>query len=177
MLRAPTIAGQARKRLRTDSGGCRRDHFRALAQRVEVDAKGRIMGAKSELLRALVAASNAKTEGFGEEVRTPELWIRRLVSCQRFGPSWSATSAPGHSRRFRPVRRASAYPLIAAREQTFREGRLAPEAGDFASPALPGGSCSGRAALIDGLSHFFFRQSAMAASGPAVWTGRALVSG
>ena len=33
-------------------------------------------------------------------------------------------SAVGHSRHFRPVRRTSAYPLTAAREQTFREGRL-----------------------------------------------------
>ena len=37
-----------------DSGGYRRDHLRALAQRVEVaDAEVRIMGSKSELLRTL----------------------------------------------------------------------------------------------------------------------------
>ena len=34
-----TFARQARKRMRTESGGYRRDHLRALAQRVEVDAK------------------------------------------------------------------------------------------------------------------------------------------
>ena len=46
--------------------GYRRDYLRALAQRVEVDAKElRIMGLKSELLRTLVAASSAKTAGFG----------------------------------------------------------------------------------------------------------------
>jgi site-specific DNA recombinase len=46
--------------------GYRCDHLRALAQRVEVDAKKvRIMGSKSELLRTLVAASSAKTVGFG----------------------------------------------------------------------------------------------------------------
>jgi site-specific DNA recombinase len=61
-----TFARQARKRMRTESGGYRRDHLRALAQRVEVDAKEvRIMGSKSELLRTLVAASSAKTAGFG----------------------------------------------------------------------------------------------------------------
>jgi site-specific DNA recombinase len=61
-----TFARQARKRMRTESGGYRRDHLRALAQRVEVDAKEvRIMGAKSVLLRTLVAASSAKTAGFG----------------------------------------------------------------------------------------------------------------
>jgi hypothetical protein len=61
-----TFARQARKRMRTDSGGYRRDHLRALAQRVEVDGKeARILGSKSELLRTLVAASSAKTAGFG----------------------------------------------------------------------------------------------------------------
>ncbi|MFY9623402.1 MAG: recombinase family protein, partial [Rhodoplanes sp.] len=61
-----TFARQARKRMRTENGGYRRDHLRALAQRVEVDVKEvRIMGSKSELLRTLVAASSAKTAGFG----------------------------------------------------------------------------------------------------------------
>jgi hypothetical protein len=40
----------------------RRDHLRALAQRVEVaDREVRIMGTKSELLRTLVAASSGKS--------------------------------------------------------------------------------------------------------------------
>ncbi|HEY3044398.1 MAG TPA: SDR family NAD(P)-dependent oxidoreductase, partial [Vicinamibacterales bacterium] len=61
-----TFASQARRRMRTEAGGYRRDHVRALAQRVEVDAKEvRIMGSKSVLLRTLVAASGAKTAGFG----------------------------------------------------------------------------------------------------------------
>jgi site-specific DNA recombinase len=52
--------------MRTESGGYRRDHLRALAQRVEVDAKEvRIMGSKSVLLRTLDTASSAKTAGFG----------------------------------------------------------------------------------------------------------------
>jgi site-specific DNA recombinase len=55
--------------VRTEDGGNRRDHLRALAQRVEVDAKDvRIMGSKSVLLRTLVAASPAKTAGFGVPV-------------------------------------------------------------------------------------------------------------
>jgi hypothetical protein len=33
-----TFASQARRRMRTESGGYRRDHLRALAQRIEVDA-------------------------------------------------------------------------------------------------------------------------------------------
>jgi hypothetical protein len=45
-------------------GGYRRDHLRALGQRVEVDEnKVLIMGSKSELLTP-VAASSAKTVGF-----------------------------------------------------------------------------------------------------------------
>ena len=52
--------------MRTESRGYRRDHLRALAQRVEVDAKEvRTMGSKSALLRTIVAASSAKPAGFG----------------------------------------------------------------------------------------------------------------
>jgi site-specific DNA recombinase len=59
------FARQARKGIRAEGGGYRRDHFRALAQRVEADAKEvRIMGSKSALLRTLVVASGAKTAGF-----------------------------------------------------------------------------------------------------------------
>jgi site-specific DNA recombinase len=59
--------------MRTESGGYRRDHLRALAQRVEVDQKElRIMGSKSALLRTLVAASGAKTAGFGVPSSVPK---------------------------------------------------------------------------------------------------------
>jgi len=55
----------------TESAGYRRDHLRALAQRVEIDQKElRIMGSKSALLRTLVAASSAKTAGFGAQFCT-----------------------------------------------------------------------------------------------------------
>jgi hypothetical protein len=51
--------------MRTETGGYRRDHLRALAQRIEVEAKEvRIMGSKSVLLRTLVAASSAKKSRF-----------------------------------------------------------------------------------------------------------------
>jgi site-specific DNA recombinase len=73
-----TFARQARKRMRTESGGYRRDHLRALAQRVEVDTKEvRIMGSKSVLLRTLVAASSAKTAGFGVPSFVPKWRARR----------------------------------------------------------------------------------------------------
>jgi site-specific DNA recombinase len=68
-----TFARQARKRLRTESGGYRRDYLRALAQRAEVDAQElRIMGSKSVLLRTLVAAASAKTAGFGVPSSVPK---------------------------------------------------------------------------------------------------------
>ena len=48
------FASTARRRIRLEGGGYRRDHLRALAQRVEVDkAEVRIMGSKSNLLRVL----------------------------------------------------------------------------------------------------------------------------
>ncbi|WP_349643086.1 recombinase family protein [Bradyrhizobium japonicum] len=72
-----TFARQARRRVRTESGGYRRDHLRALAQRVEVDAKEvRIMGSKSVLLGTLVAASSVKTAGFGVPSFVPK-WRAR----------------------------------------------------------------------------------------------------
>ena len=73
-----TFARTARRGMRTESGGYRRDHLHALAQRVEVDAKEvRIMGSKSVLRRTLVAVSSAKTAGFGVPLLTP-----RFVVCR-----------------------------------------------------------------------------------------------
>jgi site-specific DNA recombinase len=73
-----TFASQARRRMRTESGGYRRDHLRALAQRVEVDAREvRIVGSKSVLLRTLVATSSAKAAGFGVPSFAPKWRARR----------------------------------------------------------------------------------------------------
>ncbi len=61
-----TFACAARQRIRLESGGYRRDHLHALAQRVEVaDTEVRTMGSKSELLRTLVAASGGKSGAIG----------------------------------------------------------------------------------------------------------------
>jgi site-specific DNA recombinase len=58
MLR--NFASTARDRMRLPGGGYRRDHLRALAQRVEVDdGQVRIMGSKGDLLRTLVGAADA----------------------------------------------------------------------------------------------------------------------
>ena len=49
-----TFAETARQNIRLEGGGYRRDHLRALAQRVEVaDGEVRIMGSKSRLLQVL----------------------------------------------------------------------------------------------------------------------------
>jgi hypothetical protein len=65
------------KRMRTESGGYRRDHLRALAQGVEVDQKElRNMGSKSVLLRTLAATSSARTAGFGVPSSVPN-WRTR----------------------------------------------------------------------------------------------------
>jgi hypothetical protein len=77
----------------TEGGGYRRDYLRALAQRVEVDAQElRIMGSKSELLRALVAASSAKTAGFGVPSSVPK-W--RARSDSNAHPGFSAKILSG----------------------------------------------------------------------------------
>ena len=55
------FARTARERIRIDGGGYRRDHLRALAQRVEVaDREVRIVGSKSNLLQTLTATSGVK---------------------------------------------------------------------------------------------------------------------
>ncbi|WP_082417220.1 hypothetical protein [Blastochloris viridis] len=61
-----TFACTARQRMRLENRGYRRDHLRALAQRVGVaDKEVRIMESKSELLRTLVAASGGKPSVVG----------------------------------------------------------------------------------------------------------------
>jgi len=61
-----TFARAARKQLRHENGGYRREHLRAFAQRIEVaDKEVRIMGSKSDLLRTLVAASGGKSAALG----------------------------------------------------------------------------------------------------------------
>ncbi len=56
------FATTARDRMRMEGGGYRRDHFRALAQRVEVDTgEVRIMGSKNNLLQTLAAAAGTGT--------------------------------------------------------------------------------------------------------------------
>ena len=56
----------ARERIRGSEGGYRRDHLRALAQRVEVgDDAIRIMGSKTELLRTLISGQGRQSVAIG----------------------------------------------------------------------------------------------------------------
>ena len=77
------LSETARRSLRIEGGGYRRDHLRALAQRVEVaDDEVRIMGRKSDLLQTLVAASSGETAAFA--VRSSVLkWRARRDSNPR----------------------------------------------------------------------------------------------
>lgn len=74
MLRKFALA--ARERIRLPGGGYRRDHLRALAQRVEVnDGEVRIMGSKDNLLRTLAAGSGVGTATGGVPSFVPK-WRR-----------------------------------------------------------------------------------------------------
>lgn len=57
------LALSVRRKLRNEDGTHRRDHLRAVAQRVEVVSPSeiRILGTKTELLRTLVAAASVET--------------------------------------------------------------------------------------------------------------------
>ena len=81
------FASAARSRMRIDGGGYRRDHLRALAQRVEVaDKEVRIMGSKSDLLGTLAAGSGVGPATPG--VRSSVLkWRARRDSNSRSLPS------------------------------------------------------------------------------------------
>ncbi len=53
------FASSARDRMRLPGGGYRRDHLRALAQRVEVDeGEVRIIGSKGDLIRTLAGSAD-----------------------------------------------------------------------------------------------------------------------
>ena len=57
-----TLAETARRHIRLEGGGYRRDHLRALAQRVEVaDGEVRIMGSKSRLLQILTGKNSVNS--------------------------------------------------------------------------------------------------------------------
>ncbi len=118
-----TFAKTARQRIRLEGGGYRRDHLRALAQRVEVaEGQIRIMGSKSRLLQTLVANGGANA------VPTQGLkWRRERDSNPRDG--FPSTHFPGV--RLRPLGHPSvarapvataAFPASAARIDLAADG-------------------------------------------------------
>jgi DNA invertase Pin-like site-specific DNA recombinase len=73
-----TFAKAARQRIRLEGGGYRRDHLRALAQRVEVaEGEVRIIGSKTRLLQTLVGKPGVNA------VPTQGLKWRRVVDRRR----------------------------------------------------------------------------------------------
>ncbi|MGH7085559.1 MAG: hypothetical protein ACREFN_11280, partial [Acetobacteraceae bacterium] len=71
-----TFARTVRECIRIDGSGYRRDHLRALAQRVEVaDREVRIIGSKSNLFQTLTAGASVKPATPG--VRSSALKRRR----------------------------------------------------------------------------------------------------
>ncbi|MGB8527078.1 MAG: hypothetical protein WCD75_09595 [Rhodoplanes sp.] len=73
----------ARRRMRTPQG-YRRDHLRALAQRVEVaDGEVRIMGQKTTLLRTLATIGGVETAAGGVRISVPN-WRRGSPSVKKY---------------------------------------------------------------------------------------------
>ena len=98
------FARRARERIRGSEGGYRRDHLRALAQRVEVaDDAIRIMGSKTELLRTLIAGQMRQSAAVGVP-RSGLKWRRGWVSNPRYGCPYAAFRV----RCFRPLSHLSA---------------------------------------------------------------------
>jgi dienelactone hydrolase len=103
--------------MRTESAGYRRDHLRALAQRVEVDAKEvRIMCSKSVLLRTLVAASEHEIERLASQIGdilrkgAPEPAIPRGAVFRRV-PRTAITSWLNSMAGARPAAAANSVPV------------------------------------------------------------------
>jgi hypothetical protein len=99
------FAATARKRMRIEGGGYRRDRLRALAQRVEVaDHEVRIMGSKSDLLKTLAAISGVKSATGG---------VRSSVLDWRRERNWVRTFSAGRARsqvgRFRAIEQPTGW--------------------------------------------------------------------
>ena len=109
------FASAARQRMRLEGGGYRRDHLRALAQRVEVaDKEVRIMGSKGDLLRTLAVGSGAAPATRG--VRSSVLKWRSRCSSDSTRPYRCAASSQSAQKQM-PVSRVG--PLTTRAGVTF----------------------------------------------------------
>ena len=110
------FAQAARRRMRGSDGGYRRDHLRALAQRVEVSEREvRIMGSKNTLLRVLAASNGVESAANDVRIYVPE-WRRGWDSNPRYGLSPYNGLA---NRRLQPLGHPSAR---AASSTTYARG-------------------------------------------------------
>jgi site-specific DNA recombinase len=117
------FASTARDRMRLPGGG-RRDHLRALAQRVEVDeGEVRIMGSKGDLLRTLADAAAP----IGAAASFVPKWRRRWDS----NPRWASTHAQLATECFRPLSHASNDPRLAIRALLGKGERMRPGRSDL----------------------------------------------
>ena len=98
------FANTARERIRIDGGGYRREHLRALAQRVEVaDKEVRILGSKGDLLRTLAAASGV-TSATSDVCNSVLNWRRGRDSNPRYPRGVQRFSRPSRSTAPAPLR-------------------------------------------------------------------------
>ncbi len=89
------FARAARQRIRLEGGGYRRDHLRALAQRIEVaEGEVRIMGSKSRLLQTLVANGGANA--------VPTQGLKWRMGWDS-NPRWACTHAGFQDRCLKPL--------------------------------------------------------------------------
>ena len=117
------FAQTARHRMRLPGGGYRRDHLRALAQRVEVaEGEVRIMGWKSDLLRTLAAVGGAGTAPGAVPSFVPK-WRSGWDSNPRraFDPYTLSRRAPSTTRP--PLRGRAASTPLAATQKCARRGK------------------------------------------------------
>ncbi len=104
------FAKTARQRMRLDGGGYRRDHLRALAQRVEVsEGEVRIMGSKGSLLQTLAAIGGTGAQGNLVPISVPN-WRRGRDS----NPGYPRGHAAFRVRCIRPLCHLSGEPRCAA---------------------------------------------------------------
>ena len=157
------FARTARERIRIDGGGYRRDHLRALAQRVEVaDREVHIIGSKSNLLQTLTAAAGVKptTPGVRSSVlkwrrewdsnpryaftytRFPSVRLKPLGHLSRSRPLNSSPPCPGKPRRLPahapPPQPAPAHappPSIQPRDPAHAARRIPSEASRNTAPS------------------------------------------
>jgi mRNA-degrading endonuclease toxin of MazEF toxin-antitoxin module len=95
------FASTARERIRIDGGGYRREHLRALAQRVEVaDKEVRIIGSKGDLLRTLAAASGVRSS------------VPRWRTGWDSNPRWASTHGGFQDRCLKPLGHPSVRPSV-----------------------------------------------------------------